>query len=105
MKSDFHLRFVREVPCLVCQRPSQAHHVRLEGRLGVRSCDSLTVPLCADHHDKLHKMGERNFWHIFPVLTAQTLWYARTASGGQLVGADMLMKNMKKLLDMEYEID
>ena len=76
-----HLRFVASQPCVICGRtPSHAHHVRYaQARgLGLKVSDEFTVPLCAIHHQQLHKTTkEREWWHerkIDPLIVARALW-------------------------------
>lgn len=80
-RSPDHLAFVRQQPCLICGRiPSQAHHLRFSQprALGMKVSDEYTVPLCAVHHDELHRAGnERQWWHnhgIKPIPVTETLW-------------------------------
>jgi hypothetical protein len=54
---------VRELGCLVCQRPANAHHIR-EGRI---KNDYLTIPLCREHHQgdfSIHA-NKRQFTNIY----------------------------------------
>ncbi|SLN74934.1 hypothetical protein ROJ8625_04128 [Roseivivax jejudonensis] len=52
-----HMRRVRELPCVICQRwgfvqtsPSEAHHA-IHGRYSARKApDTATLPLCCEHH-------------------------------------------------------
>ena len=43
-----------------------------------KTSDEFTVPLCAIHHDALHRRGnERQWWHerqIDPLVVASDLW-------------------------------
>jgi hypothetical protein len=83
LRDKEHLARVRKEPCLVCGRqPSHAHHVRYAqpGAFGMKVSDEFTVPLCALHHDALHKVGsERAWWTaqgIDPLASAARLWAA-----------------------------
>ena len=76
-----HLKFVASLGCLVCGRkPAHAHHLTyLQPRaLQRKSSDEFTVPLCAIHHDELHRTGnEREWWsarEIDPASIASDLW-------------------------------
>ncbi len=76
-----HLKFVASLGCLVCGRkPAHAHHLTyLQPRaLQRKSSDEFTVPLCAIHHDELHRTGnEREWWsvrEIDPATIASDLW-------------------------------
>ncbi|WBL80350.1 ERF family protein [Bradyrhizobium xenonodulans] len=82
-RSKAHLLFVREQPCLVCQRtPCDAHHLKFAQprALGRKVSDEFTVPLCRTHHHELHRQGnERAWWanlQISPLPIAQELWTA-----------------------------
>lgn len=61
-----HLQFVATQACLICGRqPAQAHHLRFaqSRAMALKVSDEFTVPLCATHHDQLHRSGdERAFW-------------------------------------------
>lgn len=48
-----YLDFIRQQPCLVCNRPSsEAHHQpeRYNGKMGDKCSDYRAIPLCFDHH-------------------------------------------------------
>ncbi|ODR97428.1 hypothetical protein AUC69_12530 [Methyloceanibacter superfactus] len=76
-----HLRFVARHPCVICGRsPSHAHHLRhaqVRG-LGLKVSDEFTVPLCAIHHNEVHKTGREQQWwvdrNVEPLKVAATLW-------------------------------
>ena len=66
IRDKAHLKFVAELPCLVCgAKPCQAHHLltaQPKGR-GLRAGDQWSVPLCPQHHRMLHDDGnERRFF-------------------------------------------
>lgn len=44
-----HMRRVKELPCVICNRPppSDAHHCKSDGML---RDDFKTIPLCKNHH-------------------------------------------------------
>lgn len=50
-----HIARVRALPCLVCGRPSTAHHVTGYADRPGRFARShrLVVPICAEHHQKV----------------------------------------------------
>lgn len=61
--SKRYMQKVREVGCLICQRPASAHHIR-EERI---KNDYLTIPLCPEHHQgafSIH-MSKRQFTDIY----------------------------------------
>ncbi len=64
IKDEKYLRAIRKVPCLVCGRWSQAHHLMHAepSAMGKRSGDNWAVPLCAYHHEALHKFGDEAAW-------------------------------------------
>ena len=60
-----HLRTVAAMPCLICGRaPSHAHHLKFAQRHGLaqKVSDEFTVPLCAVHHDELHRSSAEPGW-------------------------------------------
>ena len=76
-----HLKFVASLGCLACGRkPAHAHHLTyLQPRaLQSKSSDEFTVPLCAIHHDELHRTGNELEWwaarEIDPAAIASDLW-------------------------------
>ena len=81
IKAPQHLAFVRQQPCVVCdRRPVEAHHltfaqVRAKGR---KSGDDWTVPLCRAHHRQLHAAGDEQTWwqehSLDAVALAEALW-------------------------------
>jgi hypothetical protein len=61
--SERHMMRVRDLGCLVCQQPANAHHIR-EDRI---KNDFLTIPLCFQHHQgdfSIH-MSKRQFTNIY----------------------------------------
>ena len=64
IKDDSYLKSIRKLPCLVCGRWSQAHHLMHAepSAMGKRSGDNWAVPLCAYHHEALHKFGDEATW-------------------------------------------
>jgi hypothetical protein len=83
VRDSEHLKFVRTKPCLVCGRqPSHAHHLTFAQARGVamKSSDEFVVPLCALHHDELHRAGaEKTWWKkmkIKPLIEAKRMWNA-----------------------------
>jgi len=65
IRSQKYLTFVRSHGCLICSRPSQAHHLThiMEGSRGMRRTgDQFAVPLCEEHHRLLHAHGNESRW-------------------------------------------
>lgn len=79
-----HLEFVAAQPCLVCgRRPAQAHHLRFAQprAMALKVSDEYTLPLCAGHHDALHRTGDERAWWARhgikdPLDIAARLWSA-----------------------------
>ncbi len=87
IRSKEHLKFVSKQPCLICGRkPSHAHHIRFAQprALSSKVSDEFTVPLCAIHHDTLHRVGDEKAWwnkhSIDPLVVAAGLWAAHSVS-------------------------
>ena len=85
-----HLRTVSGIPCLVCgQEPCHAHHLKFAQSHGLaqKVSDEFVVPLCALHHDELHRAGaERDWWRekgLDPLPVALELWQKSRQGSGQ----------------------
>jgi DNA recombination protein Rad52 len=85
-----HLRTVSGKPCLVCgQGPCHAHHLKFAQSHGLaqKVSDEFVVPLCALHHDELHRAGgERDWWRdkgLDPLPVALDLWQKSRQGSGQ----------------------
>jgi hypothetical protein len=84
-----YLAAIRQLPCLRCTMEpcGIAAHLRMssgafgkKSGLGRKPSDRWSLPLCQEHHDLQHKIGELQFWHdagISPVLTAIKLYERR----------------------------
>lgn len=76
-----HLRFVASQPCVICGRqPCHAHHLRhAQSRgVGLKVSDEFTLPLCAIHHNEVHRVGQEEAWwrerNVEPLTIARSLW-------------------------------
>ena len=88
-----HLRIVSGKPCLICgQEPCHAHHLKFAQSHGLaqKVSDEFVVPLCALHHDELHRAGaERDWWRdkgLDPLPVALELWQKSRQGSGQSDG-------------------
>lgn len=97
VRSKGHLRYVATQPCVICGRtPSHPHHLRhAQPRgLALKVSDEFTVPLCAVHHDEIHRTTrERQWWqerHIDPLPVAAALWRESGAGRGDSNGSDAI---------------
>ena len=70
-------------PGIVCKTnyDIHAHHITYaqSNGMGLKVCDSYTVPLCMFHHMELHQQygNERKFWLNYclePIIYSQLLW-------------------------------
>ena len=61
LRSKEYLAFVRSKGCLVCGRPSDAHHAIGRRGVGLKPSDYGTVPLCRVHHTDIHRLGKDSF--------------------------------------------
>jgi len=80
-RSKDHLRYVARQPCLICGRtPSHAHHLRFAqpSAMARKVSDEFVVPLCASHHDDLHRIGDEKAWwksrELNAMAIAERLW-------------------------------
>lgn len=86
-KSEKHLRFVSERPCIICgSSPCDPAHIKFadarvckpqSSNVGMKADDRYTLPLCRRHHEDSHQVPERMWWqkqHIDPVLIALALY-------------------------------
>ena len=81
VRSKEHLHYVAGQACVICGRsPAHAHHVRYAQPRGLalKVSDEFTVPLCAIHHDEIHRTTrEREWWqerNVDPLAIAAVLW-------------------------------
>jgi len=61
MKSRSYRMHIASLPCLLCGgNEVHAHHLLRTGEhgMGKKSGDEWCVPLCANHHDQLHRRGD-----------------------------------------------
>ena len=51
-EDEDYLDFIRGRGCLLCDRPSEAHHqaIRYHGSVSAKCSDYRALPLCHDHH-------------------------------------------------------
>lgn len=65
MKSRKHLEAVAALPCCVCgAEPVQAHHLKglkYGTGMGLKACDTKTIPLCYAHHHEFHTLGVKTW--------------------------------------------
>jgi len=67
IRSEKHRRFIASLPCCVTGlKNCQAAHIRSGCySMGMKPCDSLTVPLHWQEHNRQHVFGEETFWLPF----------------------------------------
>ena len=57
---------VAQMPCVLCgAQPVEVHHIREGQGASQRAQDTLTVPLCSEHHrgaSGIHGLGRRGFY-------------------------------------------
>lgn len=83
LRDKEHLRYVATLPCLICKEvPSHPHHLTFAQPRGLalKVSDEFVVPLCAIHHNDVHRGGnERAWWKghdVDPLSVAHALWIA-----------------------------
>ena len=64
--SKRHMARVASLPCAICgMQPVHVHHVREGQGAAQRAQDTLTIPLCPDHHtgaNGIHGLGRKGFY-------------------------------------------
>lgn len=107
VRDEKHLRFIRDLPCLICGTNQDIHaaHIRAararwgktETGAGQKPDDAWTVPLCGDHHvwgsDAQHTRGEMAWWGergIDPFVIALALY--KHSKGGDRDAALMVIE-------------
>ena len=101
MKVEGHLKFLRELPCLICGdntsteaanlRMSDARIAKHNAGVGSKADDFFCLPLCGAHHRDQHAIGdESKFWKrvgLDPVLYALRLW---SVTGNHELGCEVV---------------
>jgi DNA recombination protein Rad52 len=89
LRDKTHLHYVASLPCLICQDvPSHAHHLTFAQPRGLslKVSDEFSVPLCAIHHNEVHRAGGEAFWWkrlgLEPLQVAADLWNKSRAEAG-----------------------
>lgn len=61
-----HMARVAQLPCILCGAQSvEVHHIREGQGAAQRAQDTLTIPLCPEHHrgaNGLHGLGRKGFY-------------------------------------------
>ena len=117
-RADWHLKWLRTLPCVVCGKRGNIHAAHLRaaspryGKLAVgigqKPDDCWTIPLCLSHHllgeDAQHHHNELAFWRshdIDPFALALSLW---RASGDDELGFMILGEYSVRCWDLESGI-
>ena len=81
IRNKQHLSSVGSQPCAICaDLPCHAHHITFAQPRGLsmKVSDEFTVPLCAAHHNELHRSrAEKAWWKdqgVEPLTIAAKLW-------------------------------
>ena len=79
MRDRKRLAAIRKLPCVVCGRsPVDAAHSNQSSHgkgLGLKACDTKTIPLCRNHHveyDQLQKMNRSESVEWFAKMLEKT---------------------------------
>ena len=65
IRDNKHLKFIRQLECVLCGSPFvEAAHLRIgtDGATSMKPSDCWVLPLCSPHHRLQHQIGERTFW-------------------------------------------
>ena len=69
-RNKAYLKYIRNLPCLVCGRPAVPHHVETGGT-AMKCSDYRTIPLCQGCHTSsnyaIHKLGKSKFEKEFNI--------------------------------------
>lgn len=61
-----HMARIAALPCAICgTAPVHVHHIRQTQGAAQRAQDTLTIPLCPDHHtgsEGIHGLGQKGFY-------------------------------------------
>ena len=65
IRNKKHLKFIRQLPCVICNNKFVAAHIRkgTDGGAGLKPSDCYTVPLRPSCHHTQHQQGELYFWY------------------------------------------
>ena len=80
VRDQKYLQLVRQEPCLLCGKVSEAHHIMYaEPRgVGLKVGDNWVVPICHIHHMQIHHYGNERKWWILqginPIEWAENKW-------------------------------
>ena len=58
---DVYVSYIKDIPCLVCSRSSDPHHLKARGWREVKRNDYTCVPLCRIHHTEIETIGMSKF--------------------------------------------
>lgn len=94
-----HLQWIATLPCCVTGKPDvQAAHIRTgqTGGMGLKPCDSLTVPLDHMAHRIQHDIGEAKFWGKYGgIYKAKTLAKELYRHSGDTAKALLLIREFR----------
>ncbi len=64
-----YISWLRGMPCIVCHRPGEPHHLKAVGLGRNRKKDIAehwtAVPLCRQHHDEYHTWGRQTWTEVY----------------------------------------
>ena len=90
--SSQHLDLIRKLPCCVCHGGDvEPHHLLRTGEhgMGRKSSDRWAIPLCAPHHDMLHRHGDEDGFLSDRLIDGRALAQALWRYSGDLERMEM----------------
>jgi hypothetical protein len=58
-----YISWLKTLPCLLCGKESEPHHVNVKGfgGKGIKTADQRSIPVCHEHHMEIHNNGRDSF--------------------------------------------
>jgi hypothetical protein len=62
-KNKAYVEWIKSLPCLICGKESEPHHVPRQGHsgMGTKASDCRAINLCHEHPAEYHNQGKKTF--------------------------------------------